>query len=404
MVEGRGLTGWREAVRALSTSAARVAVGVRDRCAHRISPLAARQSPPAAGDACVAPRTWLRTAVLLLATAGAWAADAAPAPATAPAATAAPSARPLEAVAVELSAVAPAINVGDPVAVTFTYRWPRAWTPVGPGSRAGEPDPGAGLTGQFVTDLPPARRLASGDEERRVYTITLAALRSGPWEVPVPPFTVRETRADGSVADHAAAGTALLLQVGTEAAPPQLPAPRAAWTRPASDASGRTMLLSAAAVLLAAAALTVALLLRRRALPPVQTPRQRFESDWEATRVAPDGKEAGARLSLALRRYSGAQFAFDGPGSTTRETAAALRGRIPEAEQRELVRLLDQLDGLRWAAEDLPATAVRPLMEGARAWCDGVQRRLDAEAEEAARQAQARTQPAAATNTSAGAR
>lgn len=348
------------------------------------------------------PRAFLLAVTILSGAAATSAADGAPAAAPA-AAAAAPSDHVRDAVSVDLSAAAPATNVGDPVAVTFTYRWPRAWTPVGPGSRAGEPDPGAGLTGQFVTDLPPARRLGSGDEERRVFTITLAALRSGPWEVPVPPFTVRETRADGSVADHAAAGTPLLLQVGTEAAPPQLPAPRAAWTRPASDAGGRTMLLSAGAVLLVAAALTVALLLRRRALPPAQTPRQRFANDWDAAGAAPDGKEAGARLSLALRRYSGAQFAFDGPGSTTRETAAALRGRIPEAEQRELVRLLDQLDGLRWAAGDLPATAVRPLMEGARAWCDGVQRRLDAEAEEAARQAQARTPPTTA-SASAGAR
>ncbi len=113
---------------------------------------------------------------------------------------------------------------------------------------------------------------------------------------------------------------------------------------------------------------------------PGSDPFAALLDDLRAATATGDGKEAGARLSLALRRYLGRQFSFDGPGSTTRETAAFLRGLLGDDEHRDLVRLLDQLDGLRWSPDELAISAIMPPAEAARSWCDRVQARLAAEA------------------------
>jgi hypothetical protein len=289
-----------------------------------------------------------------------------------------PDAKPV--VAVDLSASPAQVNVGDSVTVTVTYRWPRGW------SVRHEPDPGAVFAGEFVTNLPPARKLDTGDEERRLFTLTLVARRSGAWSLPRP--TLATTGPAGKVE---ATAPEVIVQVGTEAKPVQLPPPRPAWTRPPAPGqilhSWLTWALIALVLVGAAAAF---LFWRRRVATPPPTAWQVFARDWEAAGATADGKEAGARLSLALRRCAGTVFRFDGPGSTTRETAFTLRGRLPDDEHADLIRLLDQLDQLRWAAEALPASAIRPQLTAARAWTQGLRQRLDAEAAaEAARRAQA---------------
>jgi hypothetical protein len=279
---------------------------------------------------------------------------------------------------VDLSASANALNVGESLTVTVTYRWPAGWTVVAPN---GEPDPARDFAEAFVTNLPPPQKHSSGQEERRIFTITLSATRDGAWELPRPTFTVKTPDGTRSVV-----APSVLVQVGAEDKPAELPPPRKAWTRAQGPADHERAWWILALVVVALAGLAALLLARRRQQEAVRTPWEQFHEDWSAAAASSDGKEAGARLSLALRRCLGTVFRFDGPAATTRETAAFLRGRLSDDEHRELVRLLESLDALRWAPEHLPPSAVRPLAEQGRAWNGALKRRLDAEAE-AARQA-----------------
>ncbi len=272
-------------------------------------------------------------------------------------------------VSIELAAQPATANVGDTIQVTITYRWPVGWT-------APEPDPGAAFSSVFVTAAPPPQVVRAGGEERRVWRLSIAADHSGAWALPRPRFSARGP--DGAVNAEA---PEVIVQIGTDAAKPALPALRPLIERPptAPENSHRWWWLSAAIV--GAAGLAVAALYWRRALAIAgPTAREIFTRDVAAVARASDGKEAGAALSLALRRYAGAVWGFDGAGATTREIAIALRGRAPDAEARGLARLLDHLDGLRWAADDLAVAAVVALVADATAWTDGVQTRLDAEA------------------------
>lgn len=297
----------------------------------------------------------------------------------APSSTLAPNPSPLSPppspapFSVDLSASTNAINIGEPLVVTVTYRWPAGWSVVAPN---GEPDPAKDFANAFVTNLPPPQKHSSGQEERRVFTITVLANRDGAWELPRPTFTVKTPEGTRSVV-----APTVLIQVGAEDKPAELPPPRQAWTRakgPADQQRAWWMLGIAVVVIVGLAAL---LLARRRQLETTRTPWEQFYEDWQAASTAADGKEAGARLSLALRRCLGTVFRFDGPAATTRETAAFLRSRLPDDEFRDLVRLLESLDALRWAPEHLPPSAVRPLAEQGRAWNGALKRRLDAEAE-----------------------
>lgn len=277
---------------------------------------------------------------------------------------------------VELAASAPQVAVGENVTLTITYRWPRGWT-VSP-----EPDPGPELGGLFVTAAPPPERSRTGEEERRTFRYTVAAARSGAWLLPRPAFTA--TGPGGAVEARA---PEVVVQVGTEAAPPQLPAARPALIRPPpSLAPARRWPWYAGGTLLAAALAGLWWWRRqRRREAAALSAWQVLVQDLAAVRGAADGKELGAGLSLALRRYAGALWDFDGPGQTTREVGASLRrlgpGRIAEAEAADLLRLLGRLDDLRWSAGDLPAAAVADSATLAEAWAGAVQRRLDAEAE-----------------------
>jgi hypothetical protein len=124
------------------------------------------------------------------------------------------------------------------------------------------------------------------------------------------------------------------------------------------------------------------LILRRRVRATIEVRAEdRFAAEIRRLQSASDGKDLGAGISLALRRYAGELYRFDAPGSTTREIAAVVAGdRFPADEARALVRLLERLDDLRWAPGELPAEQVRPLVEDATTWVAQAERRLAAEA------------------------
>lgn len=316
------------------------------------------------------------------------AAAAAPAPG--------PVAAPIPHLMVDLSASPAAVAVGDAVTVTLTYHWPHGWTVLTPSH---EPEPASAFASEFVTSVPPAQASSTGEEQRRTFTLTLLALHSGTWQLPQPGLDV-----EGPMGHRHVSANAVIVQVGTEAKPADLPVARGAWVHPPSTGSGpMAWWLIPLAVVLLVVALGLAYWWTRRHLVPPPTPLQVFTAECLAAISTSDGKEAGARLSLALRRYVGALYAFDGPGSTTRETAIYLRGRLSDDEQHALLRLLGQLDDLRWSVPDLPATLVRESAQSARTWCDQVQHRLDEAALEQERvRAQPRRDPAISTRASKG--
>ena len=335
--------------------------------------------PVAPGPTACRSVIWRMTSLLLLCIVSWWC--AAPASTAQPPVAVAepnPIASPYPHLAVDLSASPSAVAVGDPLTVTLTYRWPHGWTVQTPSH---EPDPSIAFASEFVTSLPPVQATSTGEEQRRTFTLTLLALHSGTWQLPRPRLEV-----EGPDGHHSALANAVIIQVGTESKPANLPAARAPWMPPPAPLShpAAWWLVPLSAVLLVLA-LALAYWWRRRHLLPPPTPMEVFTNDCLAAISTSDGKEAGALLSLALRRYVGALYAFDGPGSTTRETATYLRGRLSDDEQHALLRLLEQLDSLRWCASALPAPLVRQSAETARTWCDQVQRRLDEAALERAR-------------------
>lgn len=283
-----------------------------------------------------------------------------------------------EGLRIDLVADSTQIKVGDELTVRVTYRWPTGWRPLR------EPDPGPAFSGEYLVDLPPVRKGGDATGEWREFRLRLAARRSGAWALPRPILEL-----DGPGGRISATAPAVVVQVGAEADPPRLPPPQGLLLRPPADLapSDRRWWWTGGALAAAVAGTALALWLRRRHAVPPPSPAALFRDDLAGLAACTEGKEAGARVSLALRRYAGAVWRFDGPGSTTRETALALRRRkdqAPEPEALALVKLLERLDDLRWAAGDLPREAVLPLAEQARAWQGGVQARLDAEAAAAA--------------------
>ncbi len=280
---------------------------------------------------------------------------------------------------VDLSVAPAQIAVGETVVATVTYRWPHGWTV------AVEPDPSAAFRSQFVTNAPPPVVTSTGEEERRVFRYTVAAVRSGAWLLPRPALI-----ATGPSGPATATAPEVIVQVGAESAPPHLPAARPLLVRPpvAAATNHRWWWIGGVVALLAAVGLGLWWRLRR-AIDSDPTPWEVFSGELDAARAAGDGKDGGARLSLAVRRYAGRVWGFDGPGLTTREMGVALRrlkpGRITDEESRELLRLLGRLDDLRWSADEAPAGAMHDLHTLARTWATGVQGRLDAEAAERAK-------------------
>jgi hypothetical protein len=279
---------------------------------------------------------------------------------------------------VTVSASASTIAVGDALTVTVTWSWPVGATPLR------EPDPAQDFRECFVTDVPPLISTRTAEGERRSQRLTLAATRSGAWALPRPSLTISSPAGPQTVQ-----AAPVIVQVGTEAAPPHLPAAAALRLRaPISEqiASRAPRLIGAVAVAVVVIGGCAWWWWRRRHRFEQVPPGQLFASAMiEINQIAdradePRGKEFAAALSLAVRRYVGAQWRFDGAGSTTREVAARLVASPDDDERRALLRLLERLDDQRWAAGSLTVTEVKPLADEAATWVAGVERRLAAEA------------------------
>ena len=265
------------------------------------------------------------------------------------------------------------VAVGSPVDITVTYRWPPGWS-------GGEPDPTEAFSDCFVVDLPPPEAWKTAEGSGRRWKLRCLSQASGTWALPQPVFTAQGP--DGPVTVTAAA---VVVNVGAEAAAIDPAPPRPLWLSTDVPADTTAWWVAAACSGLLAVILVILLwwLPRRRVevvVPPLELLRQACA---EAARSR-DGKEAGARLSLALRTYAGAIGGFDGAGTTTRECLSRARSRLHDTEAVALGRLLDGLDGLRWSADDLALAAVDPLRQNSLVWAEGVQERLDQEAAAAA--------------------
>jgi hypothetical protein len=290
-------------------------------------------------------------------------------PATSDEQPAASDQKPANGPSVELTAQPAEVAVGDSVTVTITYQWPATWS-VEP-----KPDPSADFRDTFVTAAPPARDTSTAESRRRVVVMTLAATRSGAWALPRPTLT-----ASGPQGVVTVTASPVIVQVGTSSAPAHLPEPIALRLQAPPMAVNSWPWWIAAVV--AAMALLIALLWRRRATATAErSPAELFAEETKRALGVSDGKDLGALLSLALRRYLGVIWKFDGAGSTVREVAVALaRAGVADGERRVALRLLERLDDLRWSAADLPADQVRPLLAEATGLVEQIEARLRAEA------------------------
>lgn len=276
-------------------------------------------------------------------------------------------------VAVELTAKPINPAVGDPVQLEVTYRWPRGWI--------GSPDPTRELAGLFVTAAPPAEDRSSGGGNVRIHRFTILAERSGAVALPRFAFAASE-RSDREPVQ--AKAPEVVLQVGTGNAAPVLPVARPAWTIPPPEDRPTTpwwvwALIGGAVAVLMGGVIWFAL---RRRIHQI-TPEERFASELARTRALGDARDRAAALSLALRRFAGAAYGFDGVGATARETATLAATRAPESEAVPLTRLLDRLDGLRWTPDQLAAESLAPIETDADDWGRALAARL---AEERKRQ------------------
>ena len=84
----------------------------------------------------------------------------------------------------------------------------------------------------------------------------------------------------------------------------------------------------------------VAWLLRRAEVVVQRPPAEVFADEVAGALRCADGKQAGAIISLALRRYSGAIYNFDGPAATVDEIVGLIADAVTAAEQAELRKVL----------------------------------------------------------------
>ncbi len=288
--------------------------------------------------------------------------------------TADPAALPASAaggrVRIAMEADTAALTLGDPLTLTITCLWPRAW------KQPRLPDPTVAF--RRVATVEPPVIAPSGTDMRVRWRLTLRAQRPGAWALPRPVVQIHGP--EGPVRVRA---PEVIVQVGAGADEPDLAEPRALWRRPPAftpqRGPGAWLWLVLGAAALGAAALAVEILRRRRRSPPL-SPHQRFLRDLPDPQSVTDGAALAEAIGLALRRYCGAIWSFDGPGATPQEVLDRLRADLPNEAFHRLRGLFGDLERLRWAPGELAVVAVSPLLDAAREWEAGVEQRRAAAA------------------------
>jgi len=263
------------------------------------------------------------------------------------------------------SAAAPA--VGDQVTVTVSWAWPTGWS-------VREPDVMADFAGEFVVEVPPAIRRTSGGLEYREQRLVLLARRSGAVNLPRPVLTA--TGPGGAVAVQA---PAVLLTVGTGSATAALPAARPLVTG-LSERAPLSPWWWLLALLLVPVGVVLWRLTHRRLQGPPPSPAEIAARELMAAARLTEGKALAGAAGLALRRFAGAVWGFDGPGMTAREAIAMVRGKAQVDEAAAYARMLEVIDGTRWAPDDMALAPLTAVVDEAKTWVERVTARLAAEA------------------------
>lgn len=283
----------------------------------------------------------------------------------------------LDAPSVTLTAQPTAVAVGSPVDIVITYRWPVT-------SSAVEPDPSAIFATTFVADCPPPESWTTAEENGRRWKFRVLATASGVWELPQP--TLRTRSADGAnganSVDSIITADRVIIQVGEQSDPATPSDPRPLWLNADTNQSQHTWIIAAVvAGVLTIIAGALAWWWPRHAHIHIDPPITILQRTLASALSGADGKECGARVSLAIRRYCGEVFYFDGPATTARECSLRMRQHVRDSEHVALAQILDGLDAFRWAADDVGPDDVRPLHERAGTWAEHLHQRLTAEAE-----------------------
>jgi hypothetical protein len=249
--------------------------------------------------------------------------------------------------------------VGDRITVTVHYRWPSDW------HLDQEPHPAAvfDAEGCFLINVPPPQELDDGIESQRIWQLTMLAGSSGAWSLPRPGLQLTDPA--GEI--HTISAPEVIIQVGAGDDSAQLPEPSKPWLR-ADGGAPRGSSWPWLIVGLIAITLTAWLLLRRREPEHQLTPAERFAQDLRLVHSTVDGKHAGSLLSQALRRYAGGIFGFDGVGATVRECRALIREHLDGDVRQEFLRILEELDALRWSAAELDPERIGPLVTASDQW------------------------------------
>lgn len=257
------------------------------------------------------------------------------------------------------------VSLGSEVDVIITYRWPSTWQP------ATRIDPTPFFTGIEVQELGQPQTVISEGIATETWRLTIIPQRSGELALPRPQARFHTGSEMISVQAEEA-----FVQVGISGAQATLSPPRKMWERSEVPGSGTpTWVWWTPVALLVIGLLVVRVLLRRRGGPDIP-PYQRLVDDLPAALACDDGKQAGAILSRALRRYCGDTWQFDGVASTARELLVHLDDNLPMDEHGKLQRIFHQLEDLRWAPNALTPLAVKPLIDAARDWAREQEHRL----------------------------
>lgn len=236
-----------------------------------------------------------------------------------------------------------------PVGLTVVYRWPRDWQPVAP------PSPAAAFARSTVLACTGPERVLGGGEERWTYHLRVRPGAGAAYVSPPLRFTLRGP--PSQLVTVEADPVVVLIGAATVlgALPPLLPPPQRVWG----------WWLAGGAVALLLALVTIAW--RIRAAPPA-SPLAVLLRELERARTLVDGRAAATQASLALRQFAGLRAGFSGIAATPAEIRERLAGACPEAQGRELERLLLELEAWRWRRGQPPAAVVGSLCQAARQW------------------------------------